>query len=252
VSNYKEWFIKLKDMRNQRPIDDDTGVANILSAGTPDEVSITDRFGVALANPLAFANGELRFYTAKSVTTVDVSLLTATGYAVYATGMSSDEHSIFICRENRDQLLVIPFLFNAGGTEVDTGFDLPANCLVTDAYVRVTTIDATETVDVGILSGEAGGDLDGFLDLVDLGTAGHVNTYPVVTNGGTIDYHATNGSIYGVFLSQLIAGADAVATVGGFQRRYYRTDGVAKSISYTPTTSDTAKGFIYIRFSNLV
>lgn len=251
MANYKEWFVKLKDFRNQRPIDDDSGVAIVLSAGTPDKVSLVDRFGTSVSNPVAFTDGNLKFFTAKSVTSVDISIMTATGYAVYATSMNNDEHSVYINRENRHQTLVLPFLFNAGATETDTGVDLPANCLVKDAHLRVTTVDATETVDVGILSSESGGDADGFLVGMALDTAGFVNAYGVVTSGTNIDY-VVHTSGYGALLKQGIAGADAVATVGGVQRRYHRTDGTAKSISYTPSSSDTGKGFIYLEFLNLV
>jgi hypothetical protein len=251
VSNFKEWFIKLVDERNGRPIDDDTGVANILTAGNPDEITLTDKFGTSLANPLAFSNGELRFYTAKTVTSLDVSLLTATGYARYATSMSADEHTLKINREQRRQILVLPWLFNAGATETDTGFDLPANCLVTDAHLRVTTLDAGETIDVGILSSESGGDADGFLKAMSIATAGFVNAYGVVTGGTNIDFLDVTAG-YGALLLQSIAGADAVATVGGAARRYYRTDGTAKSITYTPSTSDTGKGFILIEYLVMV
>jgi hypothetical protein len=148
-------------------------------------------------------------------------------------------------------MLVVPFGAN-DNSELDTGLDLPvANLLVQDVLLRVTTADATETIEVGILSSESGGDLDGFIDAASVGTAGYVNLWPTVTGGTNIDYHdATAG--YGVFLSQSIAGADAVATVGGFERRYYRTDGTAKSISYTGSSgSDTAAGYIYLPYLRL-
>ena len=127
-------------------------------------------------------------------------------------------------------------------TETDTGIDLPANLLVKDAFIRVTTEDATETLDFGILASEGGGDADGFGMVLSVATAGYVNMWPVVTNGSNIDYHVhTSG--YGALLKNGIAGADAVATVGGVQRRYHRTDGTAKSISYTGSAgSDTAAG----------
>ena len=53
------------------------------------------------------------------------------------------------------------------GAEQDTGFDIPAKCRVLDVFVDVTAAEvtgATKTLDVGLKSGEAGGDADGFLD----------------------------------------------------------------------------------------
>ena len=87
--------------------------------------------------------------------------------------------------------------------------------------------------------------------VLSVATAGYVNMWPVVTNGSNIDYHVhTSG--YGALLKNGIAGADAVATVGGVQRRYHRTDGTAKSISYTGSAgSDTAAGYLFLQYTRL-
>jgi hypothetical protein len=61
--------------------------------------------------------------------------------------------------------------------ETDTGFDCPANAVfLADSCgsgVRVTAIDATETVDVGTATAE-GGDPDGLLALVAVGVLGAI------------------------------------------------------------------------------
>lgn len=70
---------------------------------------------------------------------------------------------------------VIEIVADATGSEQDTGFDLPADWVVTNVYVRTTTAESTgstKTIDVGLLSSESGGDLDGFLDGVDVSAVG--------------------------------------------------------------------------------
>ena len=192
MANFKEWFLQLKDFRNQRPIDDDSGFLGVYStsATAPDFVSIYDRFGTALSNPATFTDGKLQFFTDKSITSVNLTVLTATGYAVFATAISSDEHSLYINRENRRQLLVFPFKFNSGGTVVDSGFDLPANMLIDDAFVRVTTVDATETIDVGFVNAVESGDENGLIAAASLANAGYVENAPVATGGTNIDFLA--------------------------------------------------------------
>ena len=257
-ASFREWHFVLVDQNTGKSIDDDSGLLLALTAGSPTAPSIySDANGTSVSNPVrtprTFSNGRVKFWTARSVETLDLSIMTADGIGMFLEDVPYSRHRILVDTTKREHVLVVP-IGASNNAEVDTGMDFPvANLLIKDAYLRVTAIDATETLEVGILSGEAGGDADGFLDLMDVGNLGFVNPYPVVTNGGNIDYHATNGSIYGVFLSQLIAGADAVATVGGFERRYYRTDGTAKSISYTETAGgDTLAGYVtfpYVRLA---
>ena len=249
--DFKQWFFQLKDERKDAPIDDDTGVVNVLTAGSPVEVTITDRFGTALSNPLTFSNGKVTFYTAKTVTSVDLSVLTANGDAQFLKGVTASEHRIDIDSEQRKQILVIPFAAS-DNTVVDTGFDLPAGMLVTDAYIKVVTTDSTETLDFGFKNAVEGGDLDGLLVGVSVGTAGHVTPYGTVTNGTNIDYLVVTAG-YGALLLQSIAGADAVATNGGAARRYYLTDGTIKSLVYTGSSgSDTAAGYLILEYNKLV
>ncbi len=254
---FREWHFVLVDAQTGESIDDDSGQLLPMTAGAPTAPAIySDDKGTAVSSPIitprTFSNGRVRFWTARSVTTLDLVVMTAKGEAYFLEDVPYSRHRILVNASTRQHVLVVP-IGASSAAEVDTGLDLPvANLIVTDAFLRVTAIDATETLEVGILSSESGGDADGFLDLMDVGTAGLVNPYPTVTNGSNIDYHATNGSIYGVFLSQLIAGADAVATVGGFERRNYRTDGTAKSISYTETTGgDTLAGYLYLPYYRL-
>ena len=253
--SYREWYFQLWDAQRKISIDDDSGQLLALTAGAPTAPTIySDANGTSVSNPVrtprTFTNGAVRFWTDRSVTSLDLSFITATGEAYWFKSVSDSCHRLDVNPFMREHMLVLPF-GAADNTEVDTGIDLPANLLIKDAGIRVTTIDATETLDFGLLSSESGGDADGFGMVLDVGNLGWVNMYPVITNGTTIDY-AVHTSGYGALLKQGIAGADAVATVGGVARRYHRTDGTAKSISYSGTTgSDTAAGYIYLHYSRL-
>lgn len=256
-----EWTLNLVDMaKNLGParqgLDDDTGKVVILTAGSPTSPTVyTDRYGTALATTaglaqLTFTNGRIRFYTAQSVTSVDVSGITASGHAIGVSGLAANTtHVETVYKNGRgEHIFALPFGAN-NNSELDTGFDLIANCLVKDVWMKVTGEDATETIDLGLLSSESGGDADGLILAASVATAGYVNMWPVVTGGSNIDY-VVHTAGYGALLKQGIAGADAVATVGGFTRRYHATSAVtAKSLSYTGSAgSDTAAGYFYIQY----
>ena len=254
-ASYREWYFQLWDAQRKISIDDDSAQLLVLTAGAPTApVIYSDDKGSSVSNavrtPRSFVNGACRFWTNRDVTSVDLSLLTAKGEAYFFEDVAYSCHRLDVNPFERDHMLVVPFGASSA-SEVDTGIDLPANLLVKDAFIKVTTTDATETLDVGILSSESGGDADGFVLLTDVATAGYVNQFPVVTGGTTIDY-VVHTSGKGAFLKNGIAGADAVATVGGVQPRYYVTDGTAKSITYTGSTgSDTAAGYVVLLISRL-
>src|SRR5574341_2064000 len=87
-------------------LDADSGVCNVLTAGSPVELTIySDQGGTAASNPLTFTDGWIRFYTVATVTSVDLSVLTATGRAVFAKGVVPSQNRIFIDRNRREQLL---------------------------------------------------------------------------------------------------------------------------------------------------
>lgn len=253
--SYREWGFQLWDTQRKISIDDDSAQLLVLTADAPTAPTIySDDKGTAVSNavrsPRTFTNGWVRFWTAPSVTSVDLSLITSKGEAYFFEDVGYSVHRLDVNPFVRDHVLVVPF-GASDNAETDTGIDLPANLLIKDALLKVTTVDATETLDVGILSSESGGDADGLLMVMDVANLGFVNPFPVVTNGANIDYNVhTSGR--GALLKQGIAGADAVATCGGVQPRFYRTDGTAKSITYTGSTgSDTAAGYIVLAYTRL-
>lgn len=255
MSLLKEWEFQLWDTQRKASIDDDSAQLLVLTAGAPTSPTIySDDKGTAVSNavrtPRTFVNGRVRFWTERSVASVDLSLITSKGESYFYEDVVSSQHRLDVDPFERDHVLVVPFGVS-DNSETDTGINLPANLLVRDAFIKVTTTDATETLDVGILSSETNGDADGFVLATSVANAGYVNQFPVVTGGANIDYSVhTAGK--GAFLKQGIAGADAVATVGGVEPRYYVTDGVATSITYTGSAgSDTAAGYVCFLLTRL-
>lgn len=252
----REWTFQIWDKQRKAPVDDDSALLLPLTAGSPTSPTIySDAAGQnavsnAVRSPRTATNGWFRFWTARSVTSLDIVLLTSKGEAYFYEDVEYSLHRLDIDPFMRHHMLVLPF-GASDNAETDTGFDLPAGLLVTDAFIKVTTTDASETIDVGLLSSESGGDADGFVLATSVANSGYVNQFGVVTNGTNIDYIAHTAG-RGAYLKQGIAGADAVATVGGVQPRYLLTDGTAKSITYTGSSgSDTAAGYVYLTWLRL-
>lgn len=129
----------------------------------------------------------------------------------------------------------IPFTKNT--SETDTGVDLPAGVLVTGALIQVTTAASGGTVDVGILSTESGGDADGFIDGVSCAATGFV-----VPNN--VDATAANNTMGVLLVESDILSADGTALYYSVPVPY-KTDGTAKSVSYT-TSNHTIAGNILL------
>jgi hypothetical protein len=212
------------------------GVCYVASAGASAKVTITDPDNgfAALSNPVALTNGRIRFATEKAIESVDIYVLCPGGEFVILDGAAPGATpEIMVDTNQRNQVYVIPFDIadTTAATETDTGFDLPEDAFVLGmgAGVIVDTVDATETIDVGLRAGESGGDADGFMTTVLVSVAGFVKA-TVVAAGETL----------GVMLSI----ADETA---GFRAEGHRGDGTAESITYTLTAgTDTAVGKIVL------
>lgn len=188
----------------------------------------------ALANPVAMTRGRARFAIATGVagqTTMPVVDI----YGVAPGGQAFQRYSknaaqlqeIQLDLDQLDQVMVAPFDFASGAaTEVDTGLNFPVGALVgPDPWVDVKAVDATETIDVGLLSSESGGDANGFFALLSVATAG-------VTTG----QRATTATI-GALLIEAIATTPAV----NLPKSHEVTTAV--SLTWTLSTgSDTARG----------
>lgn len=118
-------------------------------------------------------------------------------------------------------------------SEQDSGWTIPANAVVVDAFVEVTTGDSGETLDVGT-NGSGSNDPDGFLDGVSVATQGIVK--------GTL---ASGGQTKGALLRADESGAGVLVpevdvTSGG------------ETLTYTGSAvTNTMRGAIYVVYFEL-
>ena len=200
------------------------GKCLVTEAGNCQKATLYDAAGASLANPISLTRGSGVFYTATAVDAVDLFILTGEGFATQLWSVGPVElHEGPIDRSNRSQMLVFPFSVDdqvSNNTEVDTGLDLIVGMVMQPfPYVKVVTIDATETVNIG--TGEVvpadGGDADGFVSLLALDTAGLVAD--------------TNGALLNAV--EYIAPAD--------------------SLTWTLSAgADTGEGYVFLPYRNLV
>lgn len=228
-------------------------LVRVYDAGTRTESTIySDKVRTAKTNAITrsqFAtDGGIEFYS--SASSHDIAVCYSDGTVARFSGVTPNTRTVVLDRSSVDKTLVIPF-GASDNTETDTGIDLPYGVKVYDAFIEVETIDATETLDVGLLSSETAGDANGFLAAISVGTLGFVqpNTY---TTGSNEIY--LSASTLGALLVSKNTGADVAGDTGFVDYQGHFVTGTnAVSVTYTGSSgSDTAAGFIYLRFTHLM
>lgn len=238
-----EFKLQLTDQVTGKALSCD-GKFKVVAAGTATPVTLTDALEAAITQPGTIDNGSILFRVPETIEDVDVYIYTDTGYAPVVLGLnfSAQTREVLIDTDNLYQTIQIPMRVGvaydgADATALDTGFDIATNVhvLPNGVGIRVVTLDATETVEVGILAGESGGDADGFIDAMALDNAGTFIAGVTVTTG-VVAASPTRGAL-------LADHADGTNTDdrGIHQTKAFRCNGTAKSIVTTFTTgSDTA------------
>lgn len=149
--------------------------------------------------------------------------------------------------------VVLPLIYNSN-SETSAHFEIPLGGVIYpwDAFLLVDTIDATETIDVGILSTESGGDANGFISGYSIATAGRfcVANMITATDGSNQNYISAN--YIGALFYNGLDGGNAAGTAGVPIMGPHVGDGVAKTISYTCSAgSDTFKGRLVFKVYHL-
>jgi hypothetical protein len=229
MAQLREYRIQLKDAASGQSIISAGGVCHVSQAGSPDKAALYDKTGAALSNPVALTRGFINFFTADTLDSVDLYIMAPGGQFVVREGIvASGPNEIVVDTARKEQTAKIPFSYvdqRGDALETDSGFDLPATCIIPGAFsglgLLVTAADATETIDVGTGQAfpvETGGDANGLIAASSVGTPGLV----VGTNGALISSNVP-----------------------------YKSDAnPAKSITWTLTTgADTAKGFILLPYT---
>jgi hypothetical protein len=236
---YTEWAFYLYERHASgvdTPIADSAGVINILTAGDPSEVTCyADQNGTAASNPMTFTNGRVRFYTAPSVTSIDLSGLTAVGHAFFYQSITPSVHRICIDPTKMVHKLVVPYqVVGASEAVVDSGFDVLANMLVTDIEVHVTTVGTGAALDIGTST-----DSDGFADGVSVATTG----YPATLLEEAL---VSTSGLFGALLANITG-----TNVRKKHRRANATSGANIVYLNTTSSSTAGEGYIYITYHRI-
>lgn len=244
ATSYITFDVQLMDIATGKAIISSGGKAYVSASSTTFNKATLynpDNDFAALANPITPTRGKLRFSVAQAgggqttQPSVNIYVMAPGGQFAVANAVKPSEPSeIWIDTRQVVQRLVVPFHFTdfTAATEMDTGFDFAAGTTILPwPSIFVKAIDATETIDVGLLSSESGGDANGFIAAVSVGTLGQVKTTFATT--------VTQGAL----LAVTATGAAAVIPE-------QHTISTAVSLTYTITTgSDTAIGLIQIPYS---
>lgn len=236
ASNYIEWYLQLINGRTQMPIDDDSGIYNVLTQNDPAEITIySSDSGASQANPGTMTDGVIRFWTDSGTTTVDISVLTSNGHAFFLEDVSVNaNHRIVVWPDKIEQALVIPYTYSgASETIVDTGFDILANMCMKDVFVRTITLGTGFTLECGTST-----TTDGFI------------------LGLTVD--ATGYRLLSETVASLAAptiGSFLVSTTSGAVRKFHvraNTTSGANIVYSNATSSSTAgAGYIYLIYNRV-
>jgi hypothetical protein len=225
----RQYKMQLSDLRTGKAIIASGGMFQVCSEGSPDKVTLYDVNGGVIANPKALSMGMVDFYVDASLNGVDVVGIGPNGHWFEAHSIdASGNNEIWVDQATRHGLYRIPYSHadSTDAVEKDTGFDLPAGAIIDpDVGIVVGNIDATETMDVGILSSESSGDADGFMNDIPISTAGTLLAKSAAT--------ATRGALVG----------------GGTLDRGHVVVSGSQSVSYTTTAgTDSGDGWILLPY----
>ena len=253
AAKYTEWFVQLIDGRTKSPIDDDSGIYNVLTAGDPSEITLysNDR-GTSQVNPGTMTDGVIHFWTAVGTTTLDLTILTATGHAVFVEALTPSQHHVEIDVDAVQQTF-ITFYTGAVACDAvtDTGFNLPEGAKVKDVYMHATDATTGAGMDIGTST-----DTDGFIDLATVSVTGWLHyEVPIFTSPTASAYYVSATQNRGALLVTHYVGDVGTATGGGNHGQYAMknytvanaTAGASLVYVLCATNSgQTGKGYIYV------
>ena len=231
----REWRIQLKDAMTGEAIITAGGTVYVATNGDAQKATLYTAAGASLANPITPTRGFINFFAADTVEKVDLYGMAPGGEAFVLKNVSpSGPNEIEVDTGRLNHVLVIPFSIadTTATTETDTGFDTGTDKLwLPTPFIKVSTIDATETIDVGT-DGSGANDADGFINAVALDSAVAVKA-TLLASGDTM------GALFSV-LDSANAGDDAPE---GF------INSANDNITYTLTAgTDTAEVFICLPY----
>lgn len=195
-------------------------------------------------NPITVSSGGLcEWFGATTTTTYDVVVFHKRARA-RQDAMTAAQRRIIVNLQPSLKALRIPWVTTASG-EINTGVTLPKGAMVIDVAIEVTTAGAGQSLDVGLLSSESGGDADGFCAKRAITATGFVRC------GATSDANGLTQNHRGVLLLHLFQAAGATHK-GFYLEKPHLADGTATTITYTKNEAGTAAaGFLHILYYEL-
>ncbi len=181
--------LQIQDFLRGTPVATAGGAAIICQPGTARKASLFNPdTGAAIANPVSLTRGNLRFATDNTITTVDIyGFAPDGGFFVFRGARPGGDPEIPYFLDQVQHTAVIPLAapdFTAA-TEGTTGLQFPVGALLSPfPALRVTTLEGSRTLEVGLLSSETAGDADGLLDAVSLAAVGMI--VPAVSGTPTL------------------------------------------------------------------
>lgn len=236
ASGFLEYYVQLFDTRSRTYISDSTGTAVVMTVGTATKATLfNDDRGTTLANPMTFTSGVLRFFTADTATTVDLSLLTANGHSLYVRALAPSNHRLDINPEKVEYKLAIPYVHTATLTAAiqNTGFTISAAMLIKDVEIDVVTLSTLGVMNVGTSTASTG-----FVVAASIATTG---IQALLLQEGLV----STDNFYGTLLA---------STTSTLRKKYIRANATSgASIVYNNVTSAAAQGdgFIYLQYDRI-
>lgn len=258
----KEFVLQLFNTRTKRPVSDSTGTFQVYQNNSPTRLSITDLTNATLTQEVALGSfksvamsgGVLRFFTAASVTSVDISVLTAGGRAYFLRGITPSRGRVDVDPDEREFMLVAAFNDKASSTTVrGLGFQLRKGMAIKDVFVQVTAaFKGAATGNNKFLFGRSGA-VSGFAKLLNISSVGYKQAVQISSTGTVVA-----GQIIGSDLRTMKTGN--ATNFGWLDRKAYLVaTGVASNnlvfkrnttltASMTGANAASGKGYIYYSY----
>ena len=176
AASYTKYDFQLVNKRTGRPVDDDSGQFIAYTVNTPVKATLySDANGTSLTQPGTLSNGYGKFWTDTSVTSVDVSILTATGRSYWIEGLTPSQHRVDVDPEKTEYTLQMGWSIKSAhgdGVVSALGFQLQNGMVIHRVYVQKQSagvgVGAGLLLDFGV-----SGDPDGFVDGITCTATGY-------------------------------------------------------------------------------
>lgn len=256
----KEFYLQLVNTRTKRPIDDDAGSYQVYQPGSPSRQTIYNAAATALTQAVQFGDfvsrsmtdGIINFYTAQTVTSVDISVLTNGGRSYFLKGVAPSQKRIDVMPEEHRYTLIVGINDSASSTALrSTGFTLRKGMVVEDVFVRTTTAFTGAATGNNALNIGIAGDSDAFAHLLNVSATGYHQ----------ILVHSSTGKIFATqFAGVQLANWDTSSgqtVMGWFTRKKYFTPTAtvlkfARGVALTGSMTGTAcagKGYLFVTYT---